>query len=119
MIPHETIGISEIAKKSGLGMHKTTTARLYHLPQGGDIIDSPGIREFNLWHTQPDVIAKGFPEFIPYLGQCKFKNCTHFVEPECAILMAVKAGRIAISRMQSYHMISKAIMYDPLVFATK
>lgn len=87
------------------GTHTTTTARLYHLSSGGDLIDSPGIRDFMLWDMPPQEIARGFIEFTPYLGQCKYRNCRHLDEPQCAILQAVRDKIISEARFASYQRI--------------
>lgn len=98
---HEAIPVGEVSTK-GVGKHTTTATRLYHLPQGGQLIDSPGVREFNLWTiTQADVV-KGFKEFQPYLGSCKFRDCQHLVEPGCAVQAAILSGKIAAKRHESY-----------------
>lgn len=87
------------------GTHTTTTARLYHLLSGGDLIDSPGIREFMLWDMPAEEIAQGFVEFQPYLTRCKFRNCQHLNEQNCAILQAVADGVISETRLNSYRRI--------------
>lgn len=84
------------------GKHTTTTTRLYHLPAGGDIIDSPGFQNFGLNHLSPGEIERGFPEFVPLLGQCRFYNCTHLHEPGCRILAAMEAGEITRARHDLY-----------------
>lgn len=89
------------------GTHTTTTAKLFHLPTGGDLIDSPGIRDFMLWQMPPQEIAAGFIEFVPYLGHCKYRNCRHLDEPQCAILQAVKDKIISEVRLASYQRIIK------------
>ncbi|MGD9660925.1 MAG: small ribosomal subunit biogenesis GTPase RsgA [Porticoccaceae bacterium] len=93
--------LSQLAK----GRHTTTAAKYYVLPQGGSLIDSPGIREFGLWHLEADAIARGFIDFKPYLGACRFRNCRHFAEPDCAILQAVAEGNIRAERLLSYQQI--------------
>lgn len=87
----------------GQGQHTTTTARLYHLPLGGDLIDSPGIREFGLGKLTIQQIEQGFVDFHPILGQCKFRNCQHAKEPHCAIRNAVEDNKIARNRLNSFH----------------
>ena len=88
-------------------MHTTTTAQLFHLPDGGSIIDSPGIREFGLGHVSPQELMTGFIEFQPYLGHCKFRDCIHEQEPKCALLEAAEAGTISAKRLGSYrHMVA-------------
>ncbi|SPP32030.1 Putative ribosome biogenesis GTPase RsgA [Arsenophonus endosymbiont of Aleurodicus floccissimus] len=101
----EKILINQISDNSGLGQHTTTTARLYHFAKGGDLIDSPGIREFGLWHLTKEQITKGFVEFWQYLGYCKFRDCKHLDDPGCALQQAVIAGKIAKSRFENYHRI--------------
>lgn len=93
--------LSQVAK----GKHTTTAARYYSLPDGGNLIDSPGIREFGLWHLEQEQIAWGFCEFRPYLGTCRFRDCRHFDEPECAVGSAVAEGKISHRRLLSYRQI--------------
>lgn len=84
------------------GTHTTTAARLYHLPGSGDLIDSPGIREFGLWHMSPQMIFDGFIEFAPYRGACRFRDCKHQQEPSCALKQAVEDGHVSQQRLNSY-----------------
>ena len=102
LIGNPDIMIGKTAALSGLGKHTTTTTHLYPLPMGGNIIDSPGVREFSLNHLTRTEILEGFTEFKPYLGQCKFRNCQHQAEPDCAIQEAIKAGKISLSRFESF-----------------
>ena len=95
----------EISDVSGLGQHTTTTARLYHFPSGGILIDSPGIREFALWHLEAERVTWCFVEFRRYLGGCKFRDCTHGDDPGCLIRQAVEQGDISLERYQNYHRI--------------
>ena len=105
LLPAEDIRIGELSDASGLGKHTTSTPRLYHFPEGGHIIDSPGVRSFALWHAEPAAIFSGFREFRPYQGQCKFRDCKHLNEPDCALLDAVDAGDINEVRFENYHKI--------------
>lgn len=82
--------------------HTTTSTRLYHLPEGGDLIDSPGVREFALWHLAPEELLKGFVELHPFIGECKFRNCQHKNEPGCALLQAVAENKVNPHRWESY-----------------
>ncbi len=93
----------------GLGQHTTTAARLYHFPHGGDVIDSPGVREFGLWHLEPEQITQGFVEFHDYLGLCKYRDCKHDTDPGCAIREAVEEGKIAETRFENYHRILESM----------
>ncbi|MDR0807350.1 MAG: small ribosomal subunit biogenesis GTPase RsgA [Enterobacteriaceae bacterium] len=96
------IDVGEVSDNSGLGQHTTTASRLYHLPDGGDIIDSPGVREFGLWHLEPEQVTEGYIEFRDYLGHCKFRDCKHIDDPGCAIRAAVEQGKIAEERYDNY-----------------
>ncbi|MCP1367500.1 ribosome small subunit-dependent GTPase A, partial [Halomonas sp. BBD48] len=87
------------------GTHTTTTARLYRLPAGGELIDSPGIREFGLTHLDERQVTEGFVEFRDVLGHCRFRDCRHRDEPGCALLEAVDRGDIAEQRFVSYRRI--------------
>jgi len=89
------------------GTHTTTATRLYHLPDSGDLIDSPGIREFGLTQLDPIQVFDGFVEFRPYLGQCRFRDCQHQSEPGCVLLAAAASGAISQQRLDSYfHIVS-------------
>ena len=99
------VGALSVSKAKGT--HTTTNSQLFHLPNGGDVIDSPGIREFGLWHLDPASIAEGFIEIRPFIGQCKFRDCQHQKEPCCAFKQAVDDGNISKERFDSYwHMIN-------------
>ncbi len=102
LMPGQGIRVGELSDASGLGKHTTTTTMLYHFPEGGELIDSPGVRAFGLDHATRNQIADGFIEFRPYLGQCKFNDCRHEVEPGCAIQAAIKEGAIRLERFKSY-----------------
>ncbi|NKB47649.1 MAG: small ribosomal subunit biogenesis GTPase RsgA [Legionellales bacterium] len=102
LLPHETIAIGDLSIKQPYGKHTTSTSRLYHLTGGGDLIDSPGVREFGLWHLPANQIAQGFTEFRPWLGQCKFRDCRHQQEPGCAILAAMEKQQIDPRRFYNY-----------------
>jgi ribosome biogenesis GTPase len=105
-LPDEEIRIGKISATHEQGKHTTTTARLYHLPADGHIIDSPGIREFFIPQFTPEELMQGFREFRPYLGHCKFRDCQHTNEPGCALRQAVEQGDITEQRWQSYHRIA-------------
>ncbi len=105
LVPEAEVRIGAISTATGLGRHTTSASRLYHLPDGGAIIDSPGVRDFRLWCLAPETVANGFREFQPYLGRCRFRDCRHEGEPGCAIEAAVAAGTIAPPRLESYRRI--------------
>ena len=102
LLPDQPIRIGELSEAETKGRHTTTAARLYHLPQGGCLIDSPGIREFSLAFMDPPRTARGFREFHPFLGCCRFRDCMHCEEPGCALVEAVAAGTIDAARYAGY-----------------
>jgi ribosome biogenesis GTPase len=102
LIPDLNLRVNEISIKSKLGKHTTTNTTLYHIPSGGDLIDSPGIREFQLDNLTNKEILSGFKEFKPFIGQCKFRNCAHINEPNCAIKQAIESGKIHQKRYENY-----------------
>lgn len=106
-LPNADIRIGTFTPEVGHGTHTTSTARLYHLPSGGDLIDSPGIRELKLGPLTPAELIQGFIEFHPYLNACKFRDCSHTHEPECMILQAVADGKINSHRLQAFHNLLK------------
>lgn len=103
LLPDAAQAVQVLSSGSGLGQHTTTTARLFHFPSGGDLIDSPGIREFALWHIDYATLLAGFREFQPWLGRCRFRNCAHRVEPGCALQAAAEAGQVSERRLESFH----------------
>lgn len=109
MLPHAATREGSLSGAADKGRHTTTSARLYHLPEGGDLIDSPGIREFGLWHMDSADILAGFIEFRPYLGACRFRDCQHQREAECRLLQAVAEGSIDPRRLQSYQLICNSM----------
>ena len=102
LLPGEDLRVGALSESTQKGTHTTTTAQLFHFPQGGRLIDSPGIREFGLWHMDETEILAGFVELQPFMGHCKFRNCQHRQEPGCAILAAYERGDIHERRMLSY-----------------
>ena len=102
LLPEADLRVGALSELTGKGTHTTTTARLFHFPDGGDLIDSPGIREFGLTHISHDDLLEGFIEFRPFLGHCRFRDCQHLHEPGCALLAAVASEDISVSRMNSY-----------------
>ncbi|AWK13466.1 small ribosomal subunit biogenesis GTPase RsgA [Candidatus Fukatsuia symbiotica] len=101
--------VNTISDNSNLGQHTTTVSRLYHFQQGGDLVDSPGVREFGLWHLTPQQVTQGFIEFRDYLGHCKFRDCRHLNDPDCALRDAVERGDIAEQRFDNYHRILESL----------
>lgn len=102
LVPDADIAVREISSALDTGKHTTTFTRLYWLPGGAAIIDSPGFQEFGLYHLTEGMLERAFVEFKPYLGGCKYYNCRHLAEPQCAVLEAVAAGKIAKMRHELY-----------------
>lgn len=109
LIPELDVEEGEVSEMSGLGQHTTTAARLYHIPSGGDLIDSPGVREFGLWHLEADEVTNAYIEFRPYLGACKFRDCKHGDDPGCILREAVEKGEISSIRYENYHRIIESM----------
>lgn len=102
LIPGLDLRTAEISAAHDQGMHTTTFSELFKLPEGGSIIDTPGIRGFGTVDFEPAQVAHYFPELFAESAHCKFNNCTHTHEPGCAVLRAVEAQRISQSRYSSY-----------------
>ena len=112
LLPDASIRVGALSEVADKGRHTTTTAELYHLPGGGRLIDSPGVRDFGLSHVTTDAVAEGFIEFRPYLGLCRFRDCQHATEPDCALRAALEAGQIQPQRFESFQQIVAAIRAD-------
>jgi ribosome biogenesis GTPase len=107
LLPEAKAATREISTVLDSGKHTTTHARLYHLDASTHLIDCPGVQMFGLHHLSLGEIESGFIEFAPYLGQCRFNNCSHTHEPNCALLNAVEAGKIDVRRMKLFQDISR------------
>ena len=105
LLPGVDLRVGPLSELSGQGTHTTTTARLFHFPGGGELIDSPGIREFGLGHVSRADVEAGFIEFNELIGTCRFRDCKHDREPGCALLKALEDGRVQQQRMNSYRSI--------------
>lgn len=109
LLPHAAARTEEISRALGTGRHTTTYARLYHLDAGSHLIDSPGLQEFGLHHLSLDQAAQAFVEFRPWLSHCRFRDCRHLAEPDCAIAAACSAGNISARRLASYHRLAQEL----------
>ncbi|MEQ1766421.1 MAG: ribosome small subunit-dependent GTPase A [Methylotenera sp.] len=105
LLPNETVRTQEVSHVLDSGKHTTTAAHLYHLDAQSQLIDSPGLQEFGLHHLSSDELEHAFVEFRPYLGKCRFNNCKHLHEPDCAIMEAVAAKKISEERLAIYKML--------------
>ncbi|PHV10769.1 ribosome small subunit-dependent GTPase A [Chitinimonas sp. BJB300] len=99
LLPEVKARTNEISVALDSGKHTTTHATLYRLPHGGELIDSPGLQEFGMRHLPADRLVPLFPEFRPYIGQCRFHNCRHDREPNCALIAALERGEILPQRL--------------------
>ena len=102
LVPEAYAKTAEISVAHDSGMHTTTFSQMYFLPQGGALIDTPGIKGFGTFDMEREEVSHYFREIFQTSAQCRFGNCTHTHEPGCAVLEAVAEGRIAESRYNSY-----------------
>jgi ribosome biogenesis GTPase len=102
LIPEAHAATREISQALDSGKHTTTHASLYQLDAESALIDSPGLQEFGLGHLDRGEIEQAFPEFRPFLGQCRFRDCRHDREPDCALSAALAAGKIDPRRFAAY-----------------
>jgi ribosome biogenesis GTPase len=109
LLPTLEIDTGKLSQATGLGRHTTSAASCYHLPQGGELIDSPGVRSFRLTRLTLQQLEQGFPEFRPYLGHCHFHNCSHAHEPGCAIRLAVSEGQIHPQRLENFLRLNRTL----------
>ena len=94
--------IAEVSTKTRKGRHTTSHVELFDLDSGGRVADTPGIREVSFWGVAIEELDLYFPEMDEYFGKCKFNDCIHINEPNCAIKEAVEAGKISPIRYESY-----------------
>jgi ribosome biogenesis GTPase len=102
LLPEARSKTQEISATLDSGKHTTTATHLYHLESDSAIIDSPGLQEFGLYHIEEAELEYAFIEFRPFIGHCKFNNCSHTHEPGCVILQALADGQIAPERHQIF-----------------
>lgn len=100
--PELDLKVQEISEYHQKGQHTTTFAEMFDLPNGGQLIDTPGIKGFGVIDFRPEEIAGYFPEMRALLPECKFNNCTHMKEPGCAVLEAIENGELPLFRYKSY-----------------
>ena len=101
LVPGALSRVGELSEALGTGRHTTTTTRWHPLPGGGALLDAPGVRDFKLWPLSPRELLQGFPEFSG-LAPCRFANCLHQCEPDCAVRAAREDGRIPTRRHDHY-----------------
>lgn len=109
LLPESAVRTQEVSSVLDSGKHTTTAAHLYHLDAHSDLIDSPGLQEFGLNHLNIEELEHAFIEFRPYLGKCRFNNCKHLHEPECAVISAVETGKVSPVRLAFYQAMTQEI----------
>ena len=109
LLPEEAVRTREVSMSLDSGKHTTTAAHLYHLDAQSQLIDSPGLQEFGLHHLSTDELEHAFIEFRPHLGLCRFSNCKHTQEPDCAIKQAMLEGKISQERLAIYQLLRAEI----------
>lgn len=102
MYPGLDLRVGEISESVNKGRHTTVGALMHPLPDGGFLVDTPGLRELGLWGLPSAALDQCFPEFRQALGNCRFQDCRHLAEPQCAVREAVAAGQISPARYESY-----------------
>jgi ribosome biogenesis GTPase / thiamine phosphate phosphatase len=102
LYPGLNLRVGAVSEAVSKGRHTTVGAWLHPLPDGGYVVDTPGLREIGTWGLRPESLAECFPEFRPYIGTCRFADCTHRTEPECAVRGAVEAGSVSAARYESF-----------------
>lgn len=102
MYPGLNLRVGEISESVNKGRHTTVGAVLHPLPDSGYVVDTPGLREVGMWGMPSEDLDKCFPELRPYVGKCRFNDCTHLAEPGCAVGAAVESGQVSRERFESY-----------------
>ncbi|MBV1913518.1 MAG: ribosome small subunit-dependent GTPase A [Cycloclasticus sp.] len=111
LLPDLDIQTKALSTASGLGKHTTTSSTLYKLPEGGDIIDSPGVNIFGLAHITEHNLAYGYREIKQLADQCKYSNCLHLKEPKCAVKDGVESGSVSKQRYLRYLKLRDKLAY--------
>lgn len=112
LLPQREIRIGNLSQSSQHGKHTTTSATLYHLPNGGDLIDSPGLSVFGLADISQQQLAWGYKEFRPHIENCRFNDCRHHQDKGCHVQQAVKDGKINPDRYQRYLKLSDRLRHS-------
>src|SRR5579862_6040381 len=102
LYPGLNLRVGAISQSVNKGRHTTVGALLHPLPDGGFVADTPGLREVGIWGLAPDALDRCFPEFVAHLGHCRFADCHHVVEPDCAVRAAVTSHELSSTRYESY-----------------
>jgi ribosome biogenesis GTPase / thiamine phosphate phosphatase len=109
LFPGLDLRVGEVSESVNKGRHTTVGALLHPLPGGGFVVDTPGLREVGLWGLPSRELDRCFPEFRPFIPECRFADCAHTAEPGCAVRAAVDAGEVSAARHESYVMLRAEI----------
>jgi len=113
LVPDAAVRVQEISTFLDAGRQTTTAARLYRLDAASELVDTPGVSEFGLAGLTATEIAAGFRDFAPYAGHCRFPDCRHLAEPDCALAAAVAAGQLHARRLALYRRIAGSLAEAP------
>ena len=118
MYPGLNLRVGEISESVNKGRHTTVGGLMHPLPDGGYVVDTPGLREVGMWGMPSEHLDSCFPEFRPYLDECRFGDCTHLGEPDCAVRTAVDAGQVSRERYESYAKLRGELEFTEKKWAT-
>jgi ribosome biogenesis GTPase / thiamine phosphate phosphatase len=109
-----TLRVGEISESVNKGRHTTVGALMIPLPSGagGYVVDTPGLREVGMWALPPEHLDACFPEMRSHIDHCRFADCTHIVEPDCAVRAAVARGDVSPERFESYTILRSELTED-------
>ena len=102
--------VTDVRDFDGKGRHTTTSRRLVELPWGAYLVDTPGLRELQLWADE-DALVDSFPDITDLARECRFRDCTHESEPDCAVTVAVADGRLSEERIESWRRLRRELAY--------
>lgn len=112
LVPDAEVRIAEISRRLGTGKQTTSSSRMYAIAPDVELIDSPGVSQFGLAGMDTAGIQRGFPEFLPYAGNCRFSDCRHLAEPDCAVRAAGESGSVHPRRLALYQHILRTDVLD-------
>jgi ribosome biogenesis GTPase len=113
LVPQAKAATGDVSVALDSGRHTTTYARLYHVDAQSSLIDSPGLQEFGLMHLTLQELQHAFVEMRPLLGHCRFHDCAHLAEPDCAVQAAMERGEISERRVAVYRRLAEELQHRP------